>query len=201
MNSRDERNSYQIAFDMAAEILRQSDVEYVCRVCGTTQRGNSIILPFFHEEYSITLPEVEIQPQDLSIYEHILMLHYLTTLSDKPARGEYVKFKNLPGASFYDPTYQRRGPARIAAKFGNDTELFLVAGGKLGGIRSDYGDVSVRLHVLPKIDAVVVLYRGDEEFPSEAAILYKDDIINFLPLEDIAVLSGLIASRLQKTLS
>ncbi|MCK5093672.1 MAG: DUF3786 domain-containing protein, partial [Spirochaetes bacterium] len=35
-------------------------------------------------------------------------------------------------------------------------------------------------------------------FPPEANILYRDDIINFLPLEDIAVLSGLIAGRLRQ---
>jgi len=54
------------------------------------------------------------------------------------------------------------------------------------------------LNVFPEFEVVVVMYREDDEFPPEANILYRDDIINFLPLEDIAVLSGLIASRLRQ---
>jgi hypothetical protein len=42
----------------------------------------------------------------------------------------------------------------------------------------------------------VVLHAGDEEFPAEANILFDDAIVNFLPLEDVAVLAGLIATRL-----
>jgi len=54
--------------------------------------------------------------------------------------------------------------------------------------------------VFPRVEAVVVLFKGDEEFPPEANILYKDDIVNFLPLEDVAVLSGLVAGRLKRAL-
>lgn len=36
----------------------------------------------------------------------------------------------------------------------------------------------------------------DEEFPPEAIMLFKDDIINYLLLEDIAVTAGFITGRL-----
>ena len=60
--------------------------------------------------------------------------------------------------------------------------------------------MSVKVPDFPRIDAVVVLYREDDEFPPDANILFKDDIINYLPLEDVAVLSGLIGSKLKKAL-
>ena len=44
-----------------------------------------------------------------------------------------------------------------------------------------------------------MLHAGDEEFPAEANILFDDAIINFLTLEDVAVLAGLIATRLAKS--
>ena len=61
------------------------------------------------------------------------------------------------------------------------------------------GDASFRFDILPKIAGVVVLHAGDEEFPAEANILFDDEIINFLPLEDVAVLAGVIATRLAKS--
>jgi hypothetical protein len=46
-----------------------------------------------------------------------------------------------------------------------------------------------------------VLHGGDEEFPAAANILFRDEIVNFLPLEDVAVLAGLIATRLAKSIN
>ena len=44
----------------------------------------------------------------------------------------------------------------------------------------------------------VVLHRGDEEFPAEVNLLFSDRIAAFLPLEDVAVLAGLVATRLTR---
>ncbi len=192
------QNIYEASFNKAAEILRTSDLDQICRICGTSLKGSDIIVRFFNEEYTIQMPRVVFQPPTLSIYEHILILHYLTTLKDHSTKGEYVSFKNLPGAFFYNSTYRKRGPGQIVRKFGSNIKKIIEAAEKIGGRKADYGDVSVKLNVFPELEAVVVMYREDDEFPPEANILYKDDIINFLPLEDIAVLSGLIAGRLRQ---
>ena len=190
---------YETSFNKAAAILRSCDLDRLCRICGTRLEGTSILVPFFNEEYTIKLPEVVFHPPTLSIYEHILILHYLTTQQNHTTKGEYVSFKNLPGAFFYNSTYRKRGPKQIIRKFGKNIDRIVEASEKIGGEKADYCEVSVKLTVFPKIEAIVVLYRGDEEFPPEAHILYRDDIINYLPLEDITVLAGLIASRLKKS--
>ena len=43
-----------------------------------------------------------------------------------------------------------------------------------------------------------MLHTEDEEFAAEANILFSGEIVNFLPLEDVAVLAGLIATRLAR---
>jgi len=199
--SRQAQTSYEAAFNKAAAVLRAGDPDQVNSTCGTSRDGSRIILPFFNRELAIKLPKVEFDPPTISLYEQILILHYLTTFGKTATKGEYVSFKNLPGASFYNPTYRKRGPERILKVFGNNVEKIVEASAVLGGSRTDYGDVSVKLHVFPKIKAIVVLYRSDDEFPPEASILYNDDIINYLPLEDIAVLSGIIAGKLKKAAS
>lgn len=199
--SKQAQNSYEVAFNKAAAVLRARDPDQVNNTCGTSRDESRIILPFFNQELAIKLPKVEFNPPTISLYEQILILHYLTTFGKTATKGEYVSFKNLPGASFYNPTYRKRGPERILKAFGNNVEKIVEASEVLGGSRAEYGDVSVKLDVFPKIKAIVVLYRSDDEFPPEANILYNDDIINYLPLEDIAVLSGIIAGRLKKAVS
>ncbi len=199
-NENKSSNIYEASFNKAADILRSSDPGYICGICGTRSIPAGILVPYFDKEYTVKLPEVTFEPPDLSIYEQILILHYLTTMEDHTVKGELISFKNLPGAFFYDQTYKKRGPGQILRKFGDNIDRLTEAAEKLGGEKAEFGDVSVKLPVFPGIEAVVVLYRGDDEFGPDANILFKDDIINYLPLEDIAVLSGLIGSRLKKAL-
>jgi hypothetical protein len=194
---------YEASFTKAAEALRRSDILRVCDLCGAVFEGDRVVLRFFADSIAVSLPGVVFEPPAVPVFEQILLLHYLTTLGNAPSSGAHVSFKNLPGASFYESAYRRRGPERIVRLFGGDFEGFRRAVTRLGGVAAGkggaaYGDLSGTLPVLPRVEAIVVLFGGDEEFQPEANILYKDDIVNFLPLEDIAVLSGLIASRLKK---
>ena len=191
-------NNYEKAFKAAAALLRSGNIDEICLRSGARKKGNTFSIAFFNDEYRIILPEVVFDAQALSLTERILILHYLTTKESFSTKGEFVSFKNLPGASFYNPTFRKRGPERILKRFGYNIEEITAAAEKLSGSRAEYGDVSFRLTIFPKIEAVIVLYRGDEEFPPEAGILFNDDIINHLPLEDIAVTAGLIAGRLEK---
>ena len=78
-------------------------------------------------------------------------------------------------------------------------EEFRKACGNLNWQAAELGDASFQFEILPRIRGLVVFYVGDEEFPPEANILFNEEIVNFLPLEDVAVLAGLIATRLSKS--
>jgi hypothetical protein len=202
---KEERNLgiYKASFTKAAEALKRSDILRVCDLCGAVFEGDRVVLRFFADSIAVSLPDVDFEPPAVPVFEQILLLHYLTTLGNAHSSGARVSFKNLPGASFYESAYRRRGPERIVQLFGGDFDGFRRAVTMLGGSVAGkggaaYGDLSGTLTVLPRVEAIVVLFGGDEEFQPEANILYKDDVVNFLPLEDIAVLSGLIASRLKK---
>ena len=107
-----------------------------------------------------------------------------------------MSFQQLAGASFYEPTYRKRGPARIARRFGEDVPAFVRACLALGWTEEKLGDAAYGGPVLPRLRCVAVLHRGDEEFPAEANLLFDDGIAQLLPLEDVAVLAGLVATRL-----
>ncbi len=196
--------AYEISYKRACLEIQARDLEELCERSGTVLNGRRIRVSFFGNGVEILIPEngsVEYQPADLPLAERILILHYLLGRESRPARGSMVAFKNLPGASFYDPTYQKRGPKRIARRFGESVEEFRKACRNLKWQEAELGDASFRFDILPKIRGIVVLHAGDEEFPAEVNILFNDEIVNFLPLEDVAVLAGLIATRLSKSIS
>jgi len=199
--------AYGIAFQKASEQLLGRSPEELLTLSersGAVLNGRTIRLPFFGSRVELRIDSeggIEFAPPELTLVEKILILHYLLARESRPVKGQMIAFKNLPGAAFYDPTYQKRGPRRIARRFGEDVGAFRKACRNLGWHEEELGDASFRFDILPKIDGVVVLHVGDEEFPAEANILFDDEIVNFLPLEDVAVLAGLIATRLAKSIN
>lgn len=196
-------SSYQIAYRKAAGELASQDLQEVSRRCGAALEGDRLMLPFLGQPVELRAAGVgeegvQFSPAELPLVEKILILHYLTTKGSRSSRNEMVSFKQLPGASFYEPTYRKRGPERIARRFGTDPELFRRVCFSLGWAAAQLGDASCSLPIFPRLQAMVVLHRGDEEFPPEVDLLFSDTIANYLPLEDVAVLAGLIASRMIK---
>jgi hypothetical protein len=192
---------YQLAFRKAVADLASRDLAEAARRAGARLDGRRLRLAWLGNPVEVEAPrepdgEAGFVPADLALAEKILILHYLLSADRQPVRGQQVSFKQLPGASFYEPTYRKRGPERIARRFGRDPEAFRRACRALGWEPVELGDASFGFEVFPMLRGTVVLHRGDEEFPPEANLLFEDRIVNLLPLEDVAVLAGLIATRL-----
>ena len=197
------QQAYQIAYRKAVAALAALDLGEVARLLGASCRGRWLELAFFGQPVGIEVPEepdgeARFQPDDLPLAEKILILHYLGSGSvpEPPSPGRLVSFQQLAGASFYEPTYRKRGPARIARRFGEDVPAFIRACRALGWTEEKLGDAACGGPVLPRLRCVAVLHRGDEEFPAEVNLLFNEGIARLLPLEDVAVLAGLIATRL-----
>ena len=185
------------ASDAAGAVIRARSPDDLAARCGAAPVPGGVSLPYLGETVTIALPSLELQPQ-LREMERVLILRYLAAPGGPPRGGERVSFQQLPGGSFYLPAYLRRGPARLATAFGSDPERLRAAGRALHGEPAELGDASFVLSVLPRVDVAVVLHRGDEEFPPEASLLFRPDVTSFFSLEDVAVLAGVIASRLER---
>lgn len=126
----------------------------------------------------------------------LLVLHYLITADGTPLADRWLSFRDLPDGRFYDAAFRRRACFPLAQAFGERRDLFLAAGRRLEGRPLTYGDASFMFQVLPRVRVAAVLYTQDDEFPADANVLFDASLRHYLPIEDVAVLGGMVAVAL-----
>lgn len=159
-------------------------------------------LPYFGTTYHIHWPDGTIlrasDQGEADVASRILMLHYLLTADGTPLGADWIAFRNLPGGLGYDGAFQGRASLRLAHAFGTDLPAFERAARALGGERLSFGDASFSFRLLPRVWLATVVHLADEEFSATANVLFDAAASHYLPTEDLAVLGGILASRLIK---
>jgi hypothetical protein len=159
-----------------------------------------LLVPYFGQARRITWPEVIVTPGngqgEISLPEQILILHYLLNASGEPLTGRTIDFRQVPEGGFYWSAFVSRAKKPLLETFGHDLDLYVKVAAGLGGEPLPLGDAAARFMAFPRVSITHVLWRGDEEFPPEATILFDETIPRYLPTEDIAALSGASVYRL-----
>jgi len=199
------RDSWQEAWATAIELavgeLGQADLEERCACSGAVwQREKGVLeLSFLNRAYRVHLPEFSVTSEtgeEAPIREKILLLHYLQSASGTPLTGEWIAFTQVPTGELYLGNFRARSVDRLMRSFdGRETELVEMAAA-FGGSAGEYGDVSVKLRALPQVPMLLVLWRGDEEFPSSGDVLFDATVVDYLPMEDMVVLAEMVVSQL-----
>jgi hypothetical protein len=131
-------------------------------------------------------------------YEQVLVLHYLASTDPVQPPGDPITFNEVPSGEFYSSAFDRRAKVPLLRAFGADPERARACAAPLGGTRSDHGDLAVSVPAFPRVEIILVFWKGDEEFPADVKLLMSNTIAAYLSTEDIAHLAGLIASRIIK---
>jgi len=121
----------------------------------------------------------------VSVELGLLILMHLLEAKDIPPAGKWVNEYSLKGGAmfFHGPHAFRTD--EIAGRFGRDVEGFKKACMQLGGVPEQMGDAAFRFQILPRIQAVVVLWYADDEFDASAKLLLDPTIEEHLPLDVI----------------
>lgn len=196
---------YKKVFDIAREEFIRADLRSRCMAAGVSCEGSDaeqlITVPFFNEFITLTLPGFTFKSSkdaNVTLVSKIILLHYLNRASGARLRSELIPYEDIPGLRHYFPVYENRVLKPLQAAFGNNRYAFLDAGISLGGVQQEYGDSSFTVYALPRIPVTFVLWEGDDEFPPLVRTLFNQTIPEYLPLEDIVVLSKLAATRILK---
>ena len=75
---------YNAAFNKAVSLLRAADADDICAKSGAIKEDKMIIVSYFGKSYRIDSADAGFHPDDISLMENILILHYLTSNLDIP---------------------------------------------------------------------------------------------------------------------
>ncbi len=164
-------------------------------------KDDTLRVPFLNRAYRVTLPSYtfrdETDPgQEVPIQEQVILLHYLQGDPAVQPGGDWVAYREIPGAGFYDSAFAKRAVVPLTKAFGNNPEGLARAAERLSGSPAPVGDHSWDFSPLPRVPVRIVLWAGDDEFPANATILFDRTAGKILSPEDLAWLAGMLVYRL-----
>jgi hypothetical protein len=195
-------DDYKHAVELAREELKGEDPMRIAEGIGAAfqadKKGGAVFsFPFMGKSISAAWPAVELTYQgrkdEIPIQQQVLLLHYLKGAVRARAAGEWIAYQEVPDGKFYLDAFLRRAKIPMVQAFGSQPERLLELAAQVYGAKPfDQGDLSVLVQALPKVPVVLILWKGDEEFPPEGNILFDKSISDILSAEDIAWLAGMI---------
>jgi len=183
----------KLAADSFDTILQRTGLESVA--------ADQFRVPFLNRAYRIGFPELKFEDEtdskkEVPIQEQILILHYMLSPAVPFLSGNWVSYREIPGASFYYSAFVKRAIDPLKKVFGQNVKGLLRAGEILGAQSIDTGDAGYEFRLLPHVPVRLILWAGDDEFPAEANMVFAENIKEILSPEDIAWLAGMLVYRL-----
>lgn len=195
-------DDYIKARNLAVEKLSGELFEVILKRTGFDSPGeNTFLIAFLDRTYQVDFPHFEFKDQtggdkEIPLQEQVLILHYMSAALIPGATGDWISYREIPGAAFYFGAFVKRAVEPLKKVFGQNLPAFSVAAAKLGAEEIKSGDAAFEFKVLPAVPLQLILWAGDEEFPAEANILFDKTISQILSPEDIAWLAGMLVYRL-----
>jgi len=159
-------------------------------------------LTFFWQEYVISNNDFIIRQADTgeepSSFTQSLILTYLATADGTTPSCRWVGFRDLPDGMFYVQAFQGYTGGRLVRELRGGVGSFRRAAEALGGEPLAIGDAGYAFTVLPRVRLAVVYWEGDEEFPSQARVLFEDTAANYMPTDGLAILGSQLVGRILK---
>ena len=161
-------------------------------------------LAFFWQEYVVSAEDFATRRvadgKEPSSFIQSLILTYLASANGTTPSGRWIGFRELPDGMFYAQAFRGYTGRRLVRQLEGNVAAFRRAAQALDGRPVDQiGDAGFAFEVLPRLRIAVVFWEGDEEFPSQARVLFEDSAANYMPTDGLAILgSHLVGHILRK---
>ena len=197
--------------DQTREQLRSVPIADLVRRSGCTQDPDgAICLPFWGEPYVVRLPDLSVEyanraaaPTD---FDQALLLTYLATADGTPPADGWITYHDLPDGMFYAQAFHGYAEVRLVRELeaGGIAAAGIAAfhrgmkrlGGEPEPIGSGAGNAAYAVQVLPRIRLAAVYWLGDEDFPSQASVLFPKSAPHYLSTDGLAVLGSHLVNRI-----
>jgi hypothetical protein len=195
-------DDYVAAKELAVKKLTTEPFgEILSRSGYSSDNEQTLTIPFLNRIYTVTYPDFNFTDNDnvnakVPIQEEVLILHYLLAQNPAQPTGNWIAYREIPGANFYYSAFVKRAIDPLKATFGHNTKALDSAAAQLGASPIETGNAGFELMVMPYVPVQMIMWEGDEEFEPEANILFDQKIGEIFSPEDVAWLAGMIVYRL-----
>lgn len=183
--------------------LAEQDPGDVCRrlSCKYDDEKKSYTLTVWGDKYSIyphrnMIERITGNYANPHSFFYLFIVYYIARSKEIQAGNEWISEKDIPGgATFF------RGPHAIpghliSEQFGNNIDAFRKRCEQLQGIPVDMADAAYRFTITSQIPVLVLYWKGDDDFPPEAKILYDRTITEHLTPDIIFSMAIEICARI-----
>jgi len=184
---------YEISLSMAWKELNELALPQICS------------LSLLTNTYEIRIAEkaVLLQPSGIRADEglSVLILRYLIGRSKRGFHpyGEWISFKETDGGKLFWPNFSDRAIKPLVECFKQDPNgTIQILMENLGGRTVEGGDVAIEVETFPGVFVRILFWRGDEELPPAATMLFDCGLTEVYIMEDVAVLLTLVAETISK---
>lgn len=196
------KDNYEEALKIGLEAFSRKNPGRLAVNAGGTFSNRCFFLPHLDREIVLDVESQRftVQPsgEEAPIWLAILAIHYINNAPGSRPTGTLKAFREFKEGSFYEPAFNRRTKEILIQMFGNDPTPMRDAAEKLNGRILDSGDASVELPYFPHLPITCIVWRGDEEFPPEASVLFDETAELFFSAEDMAVAGQMAVLELLK---
>ncbi len=138
------------------------------------------------------------QQKEAKFLEQLCILAYLINAQHLPLANKLVAGNTLPGGQFFFRGQHGLPTQKLEKAFGDCPEVLHKASTRLNAESYEFGDASIRLHIMPRIPLTIVIWRRCEEFDARASILFDQTAASQLPLDALLAAANLTVGALVK---
>ncbi len=196
------QDNYEQALKIGLEIFSRKDPGRIAQKAGAHFEGRSVIVSHLDKQILLNVDthrfSIKETDEEAPIWLAILTLHYLNNADGRQPIGRLKHFREFKDGHFYEPAFNRRTKEILIQVFGKDPAPMIAAAEKLNGKIVQTGDAAVELPYFPCLPVTCIVWKGDEEFPPEATVLFDETADQFFSAEDMAVAGQMAVLELLK---
>jgi len=158
--------------------------------CQYLEKEDSYVVTMLNKAYRVNLSNMRIhaslsvsQQEPAAFLEQLCLLAYLINSQDLMQSNELVNAQGLPGGQFFFRGPHTLPTGKLMDAFGDCPERLYRASEQLAARESGFGDASITLDILPRVQLTIVIWRQCEEFDARASILFDKTVAEQLPLD------------------
>ena len=197
MGSSGER--YGSAIAEAFERLKARDIQLTATNSGGSVSDNRVTIRVLDRTAVVDLSAETVAWDDGTEPEDtlkVILLHYLLG-ADGKIDGEWMSFREFESGNLYYSVFHGRALVQLVSVFGSDPARLAAASVKLGGTRVERGDASFEFMFFPYLKINITIWKGDDEVPASANILFDAAASRILGAEDLAHIAEGITETLE----